>query len=908
MAKSVNFNIKLKVDGKEHLITASTNVRKLADELGLAQSKSGSLGSAMAASMRDISILTANAMAGIQQLTAVITDWTAAAQIQQEAEVKLETVMRQRMAATEDDVTAIKELAKAQQQLGIIGDEVQLAGAQQVATFLTERQALETLLPAMNNLIAQQRGYNATASDAVSIGNLMGKAMQGQTSALTRVGITFNEAQEAILKTGTEMERAATLAEVITDNVGEMNAALAATDAGKAKQLSNDIGDLKEQLGGVFSSVQPAIVAVGQLGLALTALGTMASGVRTLTAAFTSLNVVTKLSAVAMTAWNKAAVLCRYTSIALTTALKGTAVSATAAKVAIKGLMIATGAGAALAVLVTIIEKLVNRFSKATDAAEGFDKAAADIEARNKKVTDTYAAASAELEMYRGKIEKAKGSQKEEAKLVDELNDKYGESMGYFSSLADWYKALTANGERYCEMLANQIRMQNLAAQLAEQIERQKAASKQGEAGVLDFLDAKHEIERIKKEAAAISTDTTFTVTGSKTRPTTSTTTKATKTTKTDDEQLRYLKQYEAGELTINSIQAKINALKKEQGNADLDNALTIQEQVDALEELKKGYTDTSTPEAVITEELETDWLKEYESGIRNIAAYEAKIADLREQQKTATSDQYKALEKEIADLETAEDAFKGIQEAAEDTADEIERISGMDAFTGLYKGVEGIGDGITGITDALENNETAWEKVTGVVDEAIRVYEGITAVAGIIQALTTASQAHTAATTAETVAQGVAAAATEAGATAAATQTAITTAEIAAVTSLTNALMQEAAAQYLAAHAYIPFAGFAIGSGYVAAATALVQAIGAIPFAEGGIVSGPTLALVGEYGGATSNPEVIAPLDKLRSMMNDTGGGGNISLRVRGRDLVGAMANETRIGAKSGRRTNISI
>jgi hypothetical protein len=42
--------------------------------------------------------------------------------------------------------------------------------------------------------------------------------------------------------------------------------------------------------------------------------------------------------------------------------------------------------------------------------------------------------------------------------------------------------------------------------------------------------------------------------------------------------------------------------------------------------------------------------------------------------------------------------------------------------------------------------------------------------------------------------------------------------------------------------------------------------------FAAGGIVSGPTLGLMGEYSGAATNPEVIAPLDKLQSMM---GGGG---------------------------------
>jgi len=55
--------------------------------------------------------------------------------------------------------------------------------------------------------------------------------------------------------------------------------------------------------------------------------------------------------------------------------------------------------------------------------------------------------------------------------------------------------------------------------------------------------------------------------------------------------------------------------------------------------------------------------------------------------------------------------------------------------------------------------------------------------------------------------------------------------------------------------------------------------------FADGGIVSGPTLGLVGEYPGARTNPEVIAPLDKLRSMM----GGQNVVVtgKISGRDIL---------------------
>jgi len=58
--------------------------------------------------------------------------------------------------------------------------------------------------------------------------------------------------------------------------------------------------------------------------------------------------------------------------------------------------------------------------------------------------------------------------------------------------------------------------------------------------------------------------------------------------------------------------------------------------------------------------------------------------------------------------------------------------------------------------------------------------------------------------------------------------------------------------------------------------------------FAEGGIVSGPTAALVGEYAGARTNPEVIAPLDKLRSMIQGAGGGNvTVTGRLSGSDIL---------------------
>lgn len=73
-----------------------------------------------------------------------------------------------------------------------------------------------------------------------------------------------------------------------------------------------------------------------------------------------------------------------------------------------------------------------------------------------------------------------------------------------------------------------------------------------------------------------------------------------------------------------------------------------------------------------------------------------------------------------------------------------------------------------------------------------------------------------------------------------------------------------------------------------------------ATAFANGGIISGPTMGLVGEYPGARQNPEVIAPLNKLQSIIGKSNNGGNINVsgevRVDGQDLLIAIerANET--------------
>jgi len=80
------------------------------------------------------------------------------------------------------------------------------------------------------------------------------------------------------------------------------------------------------------------------------------------------------------------------------------------------------------------------------------------------------------------------------------------------------------------------------------------------------------------------------------------------------------------------------------------------------------------------------------------------------------------------------------------------------------------------------------------------------------------------------------------------------------------------------------------------AAAISSITALKGVAFAEGGIVHGPTLGLVGEYPGASSNPEVIAPLNKLRSLIGEDSGAGEVHFKIAGQDLEGVLKRRQKL------------
>lgn len=349
---------------------------------------------------------------------------------------------------------------------------------------------------------------------------------------------------------------------------------------------------------------------------------------------------------------------------------------------------------------------------------------------------------------------------------------------------------------------------------------------------------------------------------------------------------------------TIEKLDEAVRYYQEQQSKQSADEIQNTQRTIDALEAKRKAMQRGIEIPSMQKEIAEINELsnREFKIKVKGIG-FDALTDKIRELQKQLNDTNNPVTDGQRKDIEEMISTYEQWRKSS---------ISSFDTVKSGWDGIKGIGDSINSITDALDGNGNAWQKVTAIVDGFIQLYESISAIVGIIDMLTTASTAHAAAKTGE-------AAATTATATAQGVETAAQTAAAAAMIPViaanklaTASYMELAAAMFFAAHASIPFVGFGIASGFVSAATAMVEAIGVMPFAKGGVVSGPTLALVGEYAGASNNPEVIAPLDKLRSMIQPQGGiGGNVRFEIEGRKLVGVISNTTRVAAKSGRKSN---
>ena len=793
--------------------------------------------------------------------------------LQETNERKLETVMRQRMNASDEEIQSIKDLASAQQEQGVIGDEVQLAGIQQVATFLKQKSSIDTLVPAMNNLIAQQKGLEASAGDAVTIGNLLGKAMQGNVGALQRVGITFSQAQANVLKYGDESERAAVLAQVITDNVGDMNQQLAQTDSGKEKQLANTIGDIKEQIGAAIIPYKSFIEIGAETG-------TIAMSVVTLGKSIGTILTVIRSASSAMIAFTANIIKNKVAVLAAAAAQKIVAAATTLWKGAQIMLNMVLSANP-IGVVIMAIAALVSGIILAYQNCEGFRKICQKLWEVIKPLANAIMnGLSKALDWL---VEKAKqawewlkrllglGGKKAEVEVKVKTPKKTKDPT---RAILDKYKNYNPTTGSKKTSTARLPRSTTNTATYNE-----SAKDLQGYEDNIDVLTKKlnhasvAEAEEINKSIAMWQAKADAVRNAGKEIP---------------DETPKYNEEAK----TIKEIQTNIDILNDKLNNATADEAAGLNKTIELWQAKADAIKNAGREHEGPTFNAGASTLKDIEG---NVEYYQSQLEG-------ATISEAAGINDNIKLWQAKADAIRNAGAEAEK-----ERESVGAALEDSWYDVKSLTSGIEGIGEAVEGSGNAWDKFTKIVDSGIQIFGAIHSVISIIQSLAGITRTATTATTAQTAANVANTGASAAMTASSTAQVAASIPEITATKALTQAYVQLASAKYMEAHAGIPFAGFAIGAGFSAAAIAQVQAVNAIPFAEGGIVSGPTYSLVGEYPGAKNNPEVIAPLDKLRSLM-PSAGSVNVNMRVRGRDLVGVTANETRIASRAGRRTNIKL
>ncbi len=902
MPKDVRFNIKLSIDGKESLVTASTNVKELADGLGLIKTKAENARSKML-SLTQLTSALQTLASGLDGVLSTMEGFSNAANVQIEAETKLETVMRQRMNATDSLIQSVKDLASEQQALGVIGDEVQLMGAQQMATFLTEKASIDTLLPAMNNLLAQQKGLNATGQDAVQIGNLIGKVMQGNVGALTRVGITFTDAQKKMLKYGTEAERASTLAQVITDNVGNMNAALAATDAGKAKQLANTFGDVQEDIGKAYASFQPYMTALRNGLITFNNFVTAYTSTKTLIAAVTAFEMRAKAAALSTAALSMAqragaaatalwAAQVRFANrmqIAWTFGAKAFVVQAVAMRVALVALT-TVGIGAAIAGVAFLIEKLTSTTGEASEELNKFK----DIEDEGRRKS---AEVQVELDNETKKLKALIVAKKDTATAVNDLNTKYGDIFGKHKTAAEWYDTLTKKSKAYAMQLGYEAQMKLLATQIAEkQIALDENNQKRAE------LWRQGKAQKTVKSGGQVSMDGS--VHGG-----------VAKTVDTD----AYTDLKNTGRGLVADINALNGKLKIAEARAQ-DLAKQVGTTVGGTTTPKVNTTKTEPAKGKSTTEDETARLEKIKAAAdearksygalvagfkdggevqaqaktpeppktpKNLAEYDEAIRFYSERQQTEDADQIMATQEKIDEL------LKGrnVLQLSLDLPDMMKEAAGIDSLKGedyMIRigeiGADALIEKLSEINDLLADTENPvgkkqrqslkmlqkqYGKYIGDLDEADKKKKSLeqtgkaaesinqmgSALAGLGDALElpVLNIAGTLAQAIATMVQGYATATTQAA-------------------------------------SMGPWAWIAFAATGLAQLTAMITSVKqATAFANGGIVSGPTYALVGEYAGASNNPEVIAPLDKLRTMLQPADQVRTVRVvgKIKGRDIV---------------------
>lgn len=293
-------------------------------------------------------------------------------------------------------------------------------------------------------------------------------------------------------KFGKDAEKMKNSAGTIDDAFGIMSG----TGSAKIQKLKNAIADMTDGITSKLSVLRPALNISAEVGNTVVAVFAMKKALKAfgVTALWTAVRI--KGLNFAVSFGKQTLKDLRAVVTVVTTTMRGAAVSADIMKSAIRGLLVTSVVGLAIWALSAAIGYLIGKMDEAEDGMNGMSEAEQQAKQATEQMNKEIASVRTEYDLNIQKLKEFKGSKEDERKLVEEMNGQYGESFGYYSTVADWYTALVTNSKAYCDQMVKEIELRKLANDVASaQADMDKL--RYDENGKVRRYDTKRKKERV---------------------------------------------------------------------------------------------------------------------------------------------------------------------------------------------------------------------------------------------------------------------------------------------------------------------------------------------------------------------------------------------------------------------------
>lgn len=262
MAKTIGVLLSLKDQFTTPLQKATKSIKNMDRQLEKAGNQVKAFGRKIKDGMKSVAKW---ATIGFGALTAAagvfIKQSIDAAKDKLKADKMLETNLMKQANFKKEHIQMLKDEASALQDVGVVGDDVAVAGAGQLAIYKLKAEQIKTILPVIDDMVAKEKGFNGTQEDAIAMADVFGKAVEGKTKGLVKYGVSLTDAEEKLFKTMKREQRAEFLNKKLTAAIGGTNKALRETDEGKIVAAKGAWGDMQAELG---KKLMPKLGAIAE--------------------------------------------------------------------------------------------------------------------------------------------------------------------------------------------------------------------------------------------------------------------------------------------------------------------------------------------------------------------------------------------------------------------------------------------------------------------------------------------------------------------------------------------------------------------------------------------------------------------------------------------------------------------